>query len=601
MANWRVKALILVLAWLLAALPAAGHVRIIHLTDPHLWDGGDADDNREALRVAIDKINLLHAREAAPYDFVVVTGDLGIEKLPDATFDAGVDFVAGQIARSRVMTWYFVPGNNDLTDEEPSTIHRYRRFIKQLKTKLPSHQVADLSAPATTPPVIEGRCFVGVDNASFKNNNKPDRVRKTARGQLDVLEDTDKRLSACGSAYLFLHIPETDDPWGAGDGAAKFLKDRYPNEPKPHDAFAFSSWLVDPSVRARWDKIVVDPRVKAIFAGHYHDFRRSTYEDFRWMRTGVYRSASVTKTFICPPLAIKRQKEQATTARGFAEIVIDADGKVARRVFWYLSGDNQRPSFEPAGGPADDAELRQLQLGKAFETINELDAARKSYETAALSADPLTRRDATAGIGRIVARQRKGRLELYVIAPLRSAWTTTAPALFPLLALALLAIVTALFKGPVGRWRGRRRMVIGTIMDVGSAERAATLRSALADAYRVYNLQPAPRIIRPVVAAGVVGGLPVLILGDPPPVVELIEIGSPTAARILAWLSKQLHNPEYVLEASLLSTAGGVLAAVRLMRWGNLHAQWSDTLATHFAQDCASFAFAVVVDLRHHI
>src|SRR5712691_5387083 len=141
----------------LSVARAFGAVDFIHLTDPHLF--GEQSENERALGDAVYAINE-RVGKGAQYRFVVVTGDLGVEDLvsddertkeekaqrkfkervmkkdADAKLASGAQKLAALIAPSKVKLWMFVPGNNDLIDEDPDKGSYYTRFIEALKANL---------------------------------------------------------------------------------------------------------------------------------------------------------------------------------------------------------------------------------------------------------------------------------------------------------------------------------------------------------------------------------------------------------------------------------------------------------------------------------
>jgi len=129
-----------------------------------------------------------------------------------------------------------------------------------------------------------------------------------------------------------LHIPDIDDPHPVLNFDLNLLADR---RLTPLDQYALSSWFVDGCVRLRWAKAVTNSSVRGLFAGHLHDWRRDTYQDFHWIVTPDYPGGTLTKLYVCPPISIKRQDNQATQARGFQAVSIDGTGKVAVKMFWY--------------------------------------------------------------------------------------------------------------------------------------------------------------------------------------------------------------------------------------------------------------------------
>ena len=128
--------LLLVAGCIFGAVPAYGAVAFAQLTDPHIFDSPakEAADNKIALRWCVSQLNI--EEPALKYDFIAVTGDLGLEKLAaadTATQKAAASELAQIITSSAVKTWLFVPGNNDLIKEDPATLPQYRTFLKALQ------------------------------------------------------------------------------------------------------------------------------------------------------------------------------------------------------------------------------------------------------------------------------------------------------------------------------------------------------------------------------------------------------------------------------------------------------------------------------------
>src|ERR1043166_2999727 len=146
---------------------ASAQITFVQLTDPHLFDDPpEANENRRALMACVTKIDK-STGAGAVYKFVVVTGDIGIEKLIKPLVDRKLTTatqeerdsidqaitlkitsaawdVAKIIGQSRVKVWLFLPGNNDLIAEDPGTINYYRDFIAQLRQLLPDKEIIDL-------------------------------------------------------------------------------------------------------------------------------------------------------------------------------------------------------------------------------------------------------------------------------------------------------------------------------------------------------------------------------------------------------------------------------------------------------------------------
>jgi hypothetical protein len=339
-------------------------VRFVQITDPHLFDKTEAEmsKNKQALVDAIWEINKLQSANGV-YDFVVVTGDIGVEEIVKNVFaaeernikiDKSAKMMAGLMAISEVKQWLFVPGNNDLEDEMPNSIEHYHRFIETLRVTLLPLGIMVTDLCPTTPPkfpyiVRNEYAFIGFNNAGFKNNNDSSRLSKkiepcckakapcSAATMIRCLEDREiERVSALVEtggkpAYIFYHIPEVDDPyllrndtdppdWKLRD----FHRNRHASQAVTGSDYLNSSWFVDEKLRSRWQSIVQSPKVKGLFAGHLHDPHPELYES--------YPDQSHPKLYVCPPLAMKLQADSNPQARGFREVSIDRSGNVIQAI-----------------------------------------------------------------------------------------------------------------------------------------------------------------------------------------------------------------------------------------------------------------------------
>lgn len=346
----------------------ADGVRFIHITDPHIFDGNaDAFENAAAFDACIKNINERIEKQGANYQFAVVTGDLGLEGLfdgggkADGKLQNAAADLAAMIARSKVKRWLFLPGNNDLYDELPYTIGFYHDFLKTLNQALETLAKEQTQANQTASEkitvvdlcpvdndvnsgveILGDYAFLGFNNASFKNNNSLKRAQENAAEQEHYVTQVSDRLKNARTkfAYVFYHVPEIDDPYWASlppdnellkQRQAEFKQSRYAALQNP---YVFSAWVVHHEVRDLWGKIVSDDRVKGLFAGHFHDSRIKTYEDFNWMRTSDYPYDSRSKLQVCPPISVKFQYG-TETARGFQEILLNENGNVERHLLWY--------------------------------------------------------------------------------------------------------------------------------------------------------------------------------------------------------------------------------------------------------------------------
>jgi hypothetical protein len=400
-------------AILWAVTVSAQSVRFVQITDPHLFDGGaEGIENKAALAACIKKLNE-RTDEHADYSFAVITGDIGIENListgknpntlePDQAkregrLEQGAAELASILSQSKIRAWLILPGNNDLLNEEPDT-HYYRVFIQKLQSMLPNLEIIDL-CPEEPPSLkqnlgvyrIGSAAFIGFNNASFKNNNEPGRIAIYRNKQLDYVRQVVSRITASDirNAYIFYHIPELDDPYIVLDSGTK----RLPNGSNPYPS---SSVFVDKDVHEAWkNQVVNNERVRGLFAGHYHDWRRSTYLDYHWLQTVDYLSGSLSKLYISPPLAVKRQQDKPPQARGFQEVTIDGTGGVDRRIWWFDSAE-QTFDTDPS------SRSNELELALYYERTSEWQQAESHFTEAAKTAPSTSvRNTALAGLGRV--------------------------------------------------------------------------------------------------------------------------------------------------------------------------------------------------------
>jgi 3',5'-cyclic AMP phosphodiesterase CpdA len=318
---------------------AFADLNFVQLTDPHIFDGkGDIKGNKEALKWSVDEINR-GQEEGKDYQFVVMTGDLGLEGLADylnpekqhSDIVSAAHELAGYLKTSKVGKWLFVPGNNDLVEENPGTIDIYREFVQALKSELPDIQ--DLSMGDFELPDGKGTYrFIGFDNASFKANDSSINAECFESTRLRELQRVADRVQdAPGFVYLFYHVPGIDDPYYASlspDNSK--LKDRAKSRRQFGKDFPLSAWTVTPAVRDRWDAVVKQEKVKGLFAGHFHSADSKDYEDANRMNSASYIERG--KLYICPPLASKKQEDKNPQARGLSLVRLQPDGSVARKI-----------------------------------------------------------------------------------------------------------------------------------------------------------------------------------------------------------------------------------------------------------------------------
>ncbi len=331
-------------------------------------------------------------------DFILLSGDIGIGKLlklePMAEGKGNIpiqkdgkvykltkdlkkwnkakESIAGIIKDSTVKKWLIVPGNNDLYDEQHHTVPFFGEFIKELQ-EMPDVKASGLSIvdfrldasqkaqPQSFPGmyVIKDFLFVGWDNSFFKNNYSAKKfvdadhklipIDQTAEYQgVQKLSQTLKN-SRAKYAYVFYHIPEIDDPYMLpfdkeknGNVVSKRLKEAMAlSPPLARGLYPYSAWTVPLSTRRAWENLVTNktfrtPLIKGLFAGHFHDHKKETYESSSWLKTKVYKTDILKKLYIAPPVSVKHQEKYPPSeqARGGQIVTIDDKGHVTRDIFW---------------------------------------------------------------------------------------------------------------------------------------------------------------------------------------------------------------------------------------------------------------------------
>ena len=366
----------LVLFWLpFLSLTLWSQVRFAHLTDPHIFEKSgrekEAESNELTFDWCVSKINALND-SGEKFDFVVVTGDLGLENLltppenPKQPCDAskgnrkwkeGLEKLAMILEESAIRKWFFIPGNNDLYDERPCNIHHYRVFIQELADNPRLQGKIEAQDLVQNPYAINGHFFLGFDNAFFKNEYDFKRLERSGSHERLAIEKVAEQMDRNDSdkVYIFYHIPEVDDPWlilareGRDQAALNQVKKRLDSlSPETRrtqniteedlQKYQYSSWTVYPSTRERWSSVSESERVKGLFVGHFHTWQKNDYLGFDWLPKGGYSQKILRKLYLAPPIALKNQADAPHHARGFAEVLLDERGGVSRNVFWYESG-----------------------------------------------------------------------------------------------------------------------------------------------------------------------------------------------------------------------------------------------------------------------
>jgi hypothetical protein len=359
----------------------------VQITDSHIFDSGKARKNQTPQQLRMNLVEIADSRAAwdwafleinrlavaGPLDFVAFTGDFGLEKVttndpPPAgciARSSALDDAARAFGGLLVDKVYMVRGNNDLDEENPQDAGRFDDFVEALandarlrgKLKIVNLTPA-LGNAITATDMVKGVRIVGLDSSSFKAAlplaasssssasanastsacpyNVP--VNTTARYQENELKRVSKFIDASNTpVLLFTHIPDLDDPY------------------KLSNPSAAAAWQLGTNERNEWNKIVIDRRLLAVFAGHLHDSTRSRYlPPFSWQANRSARPVDVyEKTYLSPPLAAKFQMESAPQARGYLLVSMTAQGVQRAEIRWY-SANLCDAIVAPPPGRADD-------------------------------------------------------------------------------------------------------------------------------------------------------------------------------------------------------------------------------------------------------
>jgi 3',5'-cyclic AMP phosphodiesterase CpdA len=210
---------------------STARVTFVQWTDPHLFDAGsgrhdegveeEALDNRSALHWAVLETNRLALSEHPTVDFVVITGDFGLEnvQLPErkgvvgrkcecprhettnegpvepVTLDQAADEVARELSALVVKRIYLVPGDNDICHEDPADMHRWAEFVFALTAKIQSRHDALLANLSVGYP-----------------NQKNDRLAVPTAPQVVDLTYTLRRLYDDGDPRVVALFPQGSAP-----------------------------------------------------------------------------------------------------------------------------------------------------------------------------------------------------------------------------------------------------------------------------------------------------------------------------------------------------------------------------------------------------
>jgi hypothetical protein len=592
----RLSLIALLVFFVLLGSDAHAQIQFIQISDPHLFDDiSDGVDNRSANKSAfissIEEINRRMIENKAQYKFVVLTGDLGLEKLVTSARDgneieanlrnSAAEF-ASMLVLSRVHRWLFVPGNNDLLNEEPKTVQYYHFFIEAVKeaTKktISDFEVQDL-CPRGDADVDQSKsdlfkigkyAFIGFDDSSFKNDSKqgPRRIDANAGIQEKYVQQVRTHLDRddISYAYIFYHIPSTDDPNLAPEAEA--VKARSAVKDQIGGSFLRSAWFVKSPVRMAWHTVVIHRKVRGLFAGHFHDFRKQTYQTLLWL-TPDYLPEEVEKLHVCPPLALKYQNGKPEQARGFQEVYLDEDGKVSARIVWFDPW-----SLSSVQTPADDSAMEQFELGQTLERLNRPTEAQAAYAKAAESDWPPTRRMAREALTQVISNQ-EAKGNKYFWSPLSIGATALWTAFISVVLLLVIALAFTFLVRPFATLWGRKKVKIGPVVDAWNGNAGLRFDQVAPRVLKVIRNRFRPRR-RPLFRNNFI--LPILAKSQSPEIKELLEAAAPGGLGKLLVLIYKLpfDRPRYTIQGLVDVNADNRFLFISLNDRSDRVEEWED-------------------------
>ena len=189
-----------------ARKPTSGRtstIKFAQLTDPHLFDAGkpskkqtrteaekESAETLEAFEWALKQLN---EPENRGLDFVVITGDFGLEMVSISLRKKSAEYLAEELAKlNTVHTILLVSGNNDLLDESHEYIGVYNEFVDEVRSHLiamgKNKAIVNLIKASHAPPTL-GLVVVGLDSSTFRNKECGATVTQPPKPQCPALWD----------------------------------------------------------------------------------------------------------------------------------------------------------------------------------------------------------------------------------------------------------------------------------------------------------------------------------------------------------------------------------------------------------------------------
>lgn len=442
-------------------------VTFVQMTDPHLFDAGSARhaegveeealDNRAALHWAVLETNRLVLSERQAVDFVVITGDFGLDNVtmpPMSGLPGGecpqrpagkegpvvavpLGEAAAEVARALralvVKKVFLVPGNNDLCQEHPDDLHRWAEFVDAVRTAVAAQTAARTQALAESYPSGAARApdppdvvdlTYSLERLHEKNHPRISALftGRPAPARVPPAAPTVNGVSLLGLNSAFFKLEpkvagqaqrrEMDFVRArVGTGGSHVIFTHIPDLPDPHRGATTtpakspedaSSWRMSDEARKIWTELLDRSDVIGVFAGHFHASQRGLYpHDFGYAIPPV-RAATAVKTWLAPPLAAKHQWTipPAKAARGMLLVTVTVNGGV-RVSPPGGDGVTQVPLwYSTSDQTAAVKDDEGLTKARAAEAAGHWEAAVKGYEDVLGSTDARARATAAEGYAR---------------------------------------------------------------------------------------------------------------------------------------------------------------------------------------------------------
>jgi hypothetical protein len=450
----------------IAEFSATGRVRFVQLTNLHLFDAGhgqhgervfeEALDNRSSLHWAVLEINQLVRTEPGSIDFVVITGDFGLENVTmpkakncqcptprprDKEDEGPIEAVpladaAAEVAREfnalLVKRIFVVPGEKDLCRGSRYDRHRWVDFVDEVNIQVceqykshiqnltgvrPNNCLSpDLDAPP--PPVVSDlthskEVLSKIEEPSIKINdirllafNNAHFFPTSKQVQKDIdqqkLEELDRlahQIQQGGTYLVFTHFPDLHDAalYGPDQDQGSLSGDRWSS--------SFSKLNSDLEKRISrdqaadqdhsengWLRLLSQRRFIGLFAGHVESNRREIYPKGFGVAVDKTDRWTAKKTWIAPPLGVEYQNLQPSRQSARGLLLVTATTDGAV---------DARPiwfeTVDPDALAKDDATLAEAQMD---ELGGDWEAAVAKYASAMSSTDARARATATLGYER---------------------------------------------------------------------------------------------------------------------------------------------------------------------------------------------------------